>query len=164
MPVIRSFPPIVDSHSRILILGSMPGVESLRKQQYYAHPRNQFWKIIFTLFEEPLEESFSKRIAFLKDRGIALWDVIAECFREGSLDSSIKEEKVNNFKDFFCQYPNIKYVFFNGVKAYETFRKQIGFDFPGLTFKKLPSTSPANAVKFEIKLQEWAEIKNITSK
>lgn len=159
MPVVRSFPPIVDSNSRILILGSMPGQESLRKQQYYAHPRNQFWKIIFTLFEEPIEESYSKRIAFLRDRGIALWDVINVCFREGSLDSSIKEEKVNDFKAFFSQYPNIKYVYFNGVKAYETFRKKIGFDFPGLTFKKLPSTSPANAVKFEIKLREWAEIK-----
>ncbi|KJS87672.1 MAG: DNA glycosylase [Peptococcaceae bacterium BICA1-8] len=159
MAMIKSFPPEIDKNSRILILGSIPGKESLRKREYYAHPRNQFWKIIYTLFEVPMDEDYNKKIKFLKGKGFALWDVIDVCYREGSLDSNIKEEKVNDFKSFFTEYPNIKYVFFNGIKAYETFRKEVGFGFPEIVFKRLLSTSPANAIKFEEKLREWMEIK-----
>lgn len=159
---IQSFKPIIDSNSKVLILGSIPGVESLNKQQYYANKRNQFWKIIFSLYELCPYETYEERIEFLKSKNIALWDVIGSCFREGSLDSNIKNEVPNDFTSLFKKYPDIKCVFFNGNKAYETFKKEIGFEKYGyITFHKLPSTSPAHAVSFESKLNKWKIIKII---
>ncbi len=160
MSRVKSFAPIIDEKSRILILGSMPGIESLRKQEYYGHPRNQFWKIIYELFGEPLDGNYERKVTFLKSKGIALWDVIETCSREGSLDSNIKEEKVNDFTRLFKEYPKIKHVFFNGLKAYDTFKKKVGFDFPEMTFIRLGSTSPAHAKKFADKFKEWMIIKD----
>jgi hypoxanthine-DNA glycosylase len=154
---VRSFPPIIDKKSRVLILGSMPGEESLRKQQYYAHPRNQFWRIIYALFGQTVEEDYQKRTAFLKSRGIGLWDVIESCYREGSLDSDIRRERPNDFDWLFIEYPNIAHVFFNGAKAYDTFRKKVGFG-KCLTYHRLESTSPANTKTFEYKLKNWSVI------
>jgi len=162
MSLVSSFQPIVDERSRILIVGSMPGVESLRLQQYYANPRNQFWKLIYSLFDVEPCEVYEERVSFVKDKRIALWDVIANCYREGSLDSAIREERVNDFMGLFEVYPNIKIVLFNGGKAYETYKKWIGFDaIPNLTFRKLTSSSPANTKKFEEKLREWEGIKEL---
>lgn len=160
MSKIRSFSPIVDENSRIIILGSMPGIESLKKQEYYGHPRNQFWKIIYELFQEPWDDNYQNRVAFLKSKGIALWDVIEVCTREGSLDSNIKEEEENDLVGLFKAYPGIKHVFLNGFKAYDTFKRKIGLDFPDMTFIKLGSTSPANAKKFADKYNEWKIINN----
>ncbi|ODA39360.1 DNA-deoxyinosine glycosylase [Desulfosporosinus sp. BG] len=162
MSLLRSFPPIVEEQSRVLILGSMPGVESLRLQQYYANPRNQFWKIIFALFDlEPVEE-YEERTRFLRSQRIALWDVIKMCSREGSLDSKIREEQVNDFSSLFKKYPQIKAVMFNGGKAFETYKKWIGFSAPeNVTFHKLTSTSPANTKKYEEKLREWCVLRNL---
>lgn len=86
---IKSFEPLVDKESKVLILGSMPGVMSLNKQQYYGNPRNHFWKIIYSLFNEVEDELYEQKKAFLLRKGIALWDVINNCYREGSLDSNI---------------------------------------------------------------------------
>ena len=87
---INSFPPIADEHSEILILGSVPGVKSLEMQQYYAHPQNQFWKILFHIFGEEFSTDYPQRIDLLKRYNIALWDVIESCERKGSLDTEIK--------------------------------------------------------------------------
>ena len=159
---INSFEPIIDSKSRVLILGSMPGRESLNRKEYYAHPRNQLWKIVFALFNMPVEENYVKKALFIKSKGIALWDVIDSCYRVGSsLDSNIREEEVNDFKGLFKEYPNLKHVVFNGSKAFETFRKRIGFnDFSNIYFKQLISTSPARAVIFEKKFDEWKVIRD----
>lgn len=160
--MLNSFKPIVDEGSRILILGSMPGVESLRLQQYYANPRNQFWKLIYSIFDSEPHQAYEKRVSFIKEKRIALWDVIETCYRDGSLDSAIKGERVNDFKGLFAACPNIKGVLFNGGKAYETFKKWIGFEmFPNLRFLKLTSSSPANTRKFEEKLREWMHIKDL---
>lgn len=160
MGEIKSFKPIIDSISKVLILGSMPGVESLNKQQYYANKRNQFWKIIFSLYELSPSEIYEEKIEFLKSKGIALWDVIDCCSREGSLDSNIKNEIPNDFAFLFEKHPNIKSVIFNGAKAYETFKTKIGFEkYKNIMFHKLPSTSPAHAVPFESKMNEWKTIK-----
>lgn len=160
--LLSSFLPIVDEHSRVLILGSMPGVESLRLQQYYANPRNQFWKIIYSLFNKEPNSNYEERIAFIKSKKIAVWDVIETCYREGSLDSNIQAEKVNDFSALFEAYPNLKTVLFNGGKAYETYKKWIGFGtIPNLTFHKLTSSSPANTRKYEEKLREWVVIQDI---
>ncbi len=158
MNYVSSFEPVVDENSKILILGSMPGMESLRQYQYYAHKRNAFWKIMFELFEDEYTEDYESRLNMALKNKIALWDVIRVCQREGSLDSNIKDEKPNDFGSLFKEYPGISHVFFNGNKAYETFRKKVGFDFEGITFTRLCSTSPAHAVKFEKKMHDWAKI------
>jgi len=159
MDLIRCFPPIVDEKSCIIILGSMPGRESLRKREYYGHPRNQFWNIIYSLFGREPDTEYPKKVAFLKEKGIALWDVIQSCYREGSMDSNITCEKANDFDWLFGSYPSIRHVFFNGTKAYDTFRKKVGFKYSGVAYTKLGSTSPANVVQFDRRLEEWGIIK-----
>jgi len=162
LDLLTSFLPIIDKGSRILILGSMPGVESLRLQQYYAHPRNQFWQIIYDLFDTQVSSSYAERISFLKSQKLALWDVIGNCYREGSLDSNIREEKVNDFSALFKAYPDLKTVLFNGGKAYDTYKKWLGFESTSeITFRKLTSSSPANTKPYEVKLREWNIIRDI---
>lgn len=157
---IKSLEPIVDSNSKILILGSIPGKQSLEKQEYYGNARNAFWKIIYSLHEAEMEDDYDKRVEFIKQNNIALWDVIKNCNREGSLDTNIKNEQANDFANFFKDYPNIECVFFNGAKSHDVFKKKIGFDqFESLRFEKLTSTSPANTIKFEHKLEQWKMIK-----
>ena len=161
----QSFPPIADSRSRILILGSLPGEESLRQQQYYAHPRNQFWQILFSLFEPGMDaqaaaqKSYEEKCAFLLQRRIALWDVIASGRRQGSLDTHIREEQVNDFPAFFGCHPGIHTVFFNGGKARDTFRKKVTSPPETLHFVALPSTSPAHTLRWEEKLRHWQEVR-----
>jgi len=160
--LLTSFLPIVDERSRILILGSMPGVESLRLQQYYGNPRNQFWKLLYEIFETQASQVYEEKVSFVKHEKIAVWDVIGNCYREGSLDSNIREEKVNDFSALFETYPDIKTVIFNGGKAYETYKKWIGFSVSSnLTFHKLTSSSPANTKKYEEKLRDWSVIKGL---
>lgn len=156
---INSLLPIIDENARILILGSIPGQESLRKQEYYANPRNHFWKILFSLINIPLPLDYSQRVILIKKQRIALWDVIETCSRQGSLDSNIKNENPNDFRWLFSKYPSINSVFFNGAKAYEVFRKKVGFEkFVHINFEKLPSTSPANTQAYDKKLEEWKKI------
>ena len=92
MQKISSFPPIINNESKILILGSIPGIKSLEMQQYYAHPQNKFWKIIFDLFSEDFTTDYSERIKILEKYHVALWDVIDTCERKGSLDSEIRNK------------------------------------------------------------------------
>lgn len=158
MSKVESFDPSIDAKSRILILGSMPGVKSIEEQQYYANPRNQFWRIIYSIFSAPLDQDYNDRIFFIRKKGIALWDVIRTCYREGSLDSNIENETVNDFRGLFNNYPNLKLVAFNGTKAFEVYKKHVGFDMTRVDYKLLPSTSPANTMKFDSKLQEWETI------
>jgi double-stranded uracil-DNA glycosylase len=163
MPNIRSFEPIADISAKILILGSMPGVESLRAKQYYAHPRNLFWPILDKLLDTKADQPYEQRIKALKSAGIALWDVLESCIREGSLDSSIESGSLvpNDFKLFFSQHPNITHIFFNGAKAEACYQAHVLPNFnPGpLQYQRLPSTSPANAaMSYEKKLQAWQAI------
>lgn len=154
---IHSFLPIINSECKILILGSMPGVESLRKSEYYGHPRNAFWRIIFDLLGYEYTDDYEEKKQMLLQNHIALWDVISSCERQGSLDSKIKEDVSNDFAQLFINYPNIRHVYFNGQKAYDTYKKKVGFD-DVRTFVKLPSTSPAHAMKFEVKFADWMKI------
>jgi len=158
--MISSFEPIIDNDCKILILGTMPGVKSLEKQEYYGHERNAFWKIIYSLFQHELTNDYSQKKAFLLQNNIALWDVLESCYREGSLDSNIKNPAPNDFKRLFNQYPNIKAVYFNGEPAEKLFKRFVNktlgnIDIP---FSRLPSTSPANAIKFEQKFELWKVI------
>ena len=147
---VHSFAPIAAASSRILILGSMPGIASLRAGQYYAHPRNAFWPIMAALLGFDPVSAYERRVAALRARGIALWDVLESCTRETRLDSDIDDASivVNDFAAFFREHPRIDTVCFNGAKAESCHRKHV---LPGLTgarafrYHRLPSTSPAHA-------------------
>jgi len=164
--VLTGFDCIADEHSEILILGSMPGVASLKQQQYYAHPRNAFWKIIEALYDIPAGLDYQQRLALLKKQKIALWDVAHQCVRSGSLDSNIKADsvQVNDFNTLFLYSQKIKRVYLNGGKAAELFRKKVmSTPFAAsldLQCVQLPSTSPANArLSVDQKIAIWQQIK-----
>ena len=157
---VRSFPPFVTAGSRLLVLGSMPGVASLQAQRYYAHPRNLFWPFVADAlgFEPALP--YDDRVRRLGDAGIAIWDVLESCERTGSLDASIARHSVraNDFRALFAAYPGIGRVVFNGAAAEGLFRRHVlpGLDRPDLSLIGLPSTSPANAsMTREQKLAAW---------
>ncbi len=154
------FAPSVDSACTKLILGSMPGVKSLERAQYYAHPQNAFWRIIAALFAAPYPfDSYDDKLNLLLSHHIALWDVISTCARDGSLDSDIRDAVPNDFERFFKQYPQIKAVFFNGQKAHDSFIKAFKTApfVNTLILVPLPSTSPANAhLSFDDKLRSWS--------
>lgn len=157
--MISSFQPIINENCKIIILGSMPGVESLKKNQYYAFNRNQFWPIIYELFNEKLNDNYDEKVEFLLSNNIALWDVLSKCEREGSLDSKIRNERSNDFNSFFNKNPNIKYIFFNGTTSEKLFKKHIGLNIPNIReYILLPSTSPANTIKKKDKLSKWSVI------
>jgi len=158
MPVKTAFPPIVDSSCRILLLGTMPGDRSLSLQQYYGHAGNHFWKLIYTLFGTPVNPDYEARKAFLLYHEIALWDVLASCTCDGSLDSSIKNEVVNDFPAFYAQYPAITHVFFDSKKAEQFYLRYVKKS-NGKSYHSLPSPSRANASKtFDQKLEAWKEL------
>jgi len=149
------FEPIADQDSRVLILGTIPSIESLRKQERYGHKSNQFWKIIFTLFDKPLPDNYEEKNAILAKNKIAIWDVLYSCEGQGSLDSNIRNERPNDFKSFFKEYPRIKHIFFTGKKAEEFYRKYVGFD-ADKVYITLPSPSAANAgMKLTEKIEKW---------
>ena len=163
--VLTGFNCVADEHSEILILGSMPGAISIKQQQYYAHPRNAFWKIMEALYEIPVDYEYEARIELLRQNGVALWDVVHQCIRPGSLDTNIqlKSVQVNDFTALFKFSPAISKVYFNGGKSAELFKKKalpaISDAMKTLEYLQLPSTSPANArLSFQQKLNEWQQL------
>ena len=120
-----SFSAILDKNTRVLILGSLPGEESLRQQKYYANPKNHFWRIIFGIFYQPVPNTYEEKLLFLKSKGIGLWDVIQSAEREGSLDIKIRNPIPNDFETLLKQHPNIRMSVFNGRKAQKTFRRLV---------------------------------------
>jgi len=159
-PVLHGLPPIVGPNTRLLILGSFPGVASLRARQYYGHPHNQFWKILQAIWpEHPMamgEDSYPKRCQWLLDRGLGLWDVYASCERAGSLDSAIRNPQVNDFASLKSRCPQHRAIAHNGGESFKHARYTAAL---GLPVYKLPSTSPANASwNFEHKLAAWREV------
>ena len=154
-----SFPPLINSSAKILILGSLPGEESLKQAQYYAHPRNAFWKIMFTVFNEVYSEDYSAKCELLLKNHIALWDMVHSGNREGSLDSDIKNEIPNDIEGLLNEYQSISTILLNGKKAEAMYRRY--FNQISVHTVTLPSTSPANArLNFEEKLSLWKEAIN----
>jgi hypoxanthine-DNA glycosylase len=158
---VHSFAPIADDSSQVLILGSMPGKASLRAGEYYAHPRNGFWRIMAALFEIDAAAPYDRRVATLRKQRIALWDVLASCTRATSLDSDIDDSSiaVNDFAGFLGSHAKIRSIFFNGAKAEQLYR---GHVLPMLTsagelrYHGLPSTSPAHAAMSHAeKVEAW---------
>ncbi|WP_163582863.1 DNA-deoxyinosine glycosylase [Gracilibacillus saliphilus] len=158
---IYSLDPIVDQRSRILILGSIPGKQSLMKQQYYGNSRNHFWPILFKIYEQGWINDYEERIEFLRNKQIALWDTIGSCYREGSLDSKIIEAEPNPIKELLDTYPNIQRIGCNGTKSYQVFCKYFSDLKEQIKVTKLPSTSPIPGrynKTFEEKLEIWKEL------
>jgi hypoxanthine-DNA glycosylase len=160
---VCSFAPIQNRDARVLVLGSMPGAASLRAGRYYAYEHNAFWKIMGALFEAGPDVAYEKRIVLLKRAGVAVWDVLESCVREGSLDSAIDAASMvpNDFQTFFRTHPRIGHVFFNGSMAQSSFRRYVRPHLPetGLRFTRLPSTSPAHAaLSLDRKIKAWRAV------
>lgn len=166
MSLIFSFPPVSTPSATTLILGSMPGGASLRAAEYYAHPRNLFWKILGELIGATPNLPYPARLQKLTGARLALWDVLQSCKREGSLDGDIDPRSIipNDFAGFFASHPNIDRVFFNGAMAETSFRRHVLKQLPAATaqsmrFTRLPSTSPANAgYSYDRRLEAWRQI------
>lgn len=163
---LRSFLPVVGRDARVLVLGSMPGAASLAAQRYYAHPRNLFWPIMGELFGASPTLSYDARLTMLKDAGIALWDVLAACEREGSLDQRIVRatEQPNAIAELLYDTPTLRTLAFNGAKAAQAYARHVAPQLDdtlreSLRLMALPSTSPANAGQpYAVRLARWREI------
>jgi len=161
MTKLIAFPPSIDEGCTRLVLGSMPGQASLDAGRYYAHPRNSFWPIVYAVLGGEAAEpspAYADRLRYLLSHGVALWDVLRACERAGSLDSAIRQPEANDFAELFKRYPAIGTVYFNGGKAYELFMRHAAPALPAgipLRCVKLPSTSPAHAMKLERKREAW---------
>lgn len=154
----KAFLPIADADSTILILGTMPGEKSLELQEYYGNRGNQFWKLLYTIFGKELSLNYEDRKRLLKENNIALWDVLAFCEREGSLDSNIKNEVPNDFEEFYNAHPQIQQVYFSSKNAEKYYDKHVGKN-QDLMYHTLPSPSGANAtLSFSQKLEIWKNI------
>lgn len=163
MTLIQSFAPVVATGARALVLGTMPGRESLRMGQYYANKLNQFWHVMDEICGAQRTLPYEQRLARLKEAGIALWDVLQYCEREGSLDSSIvaASEAPNDLRGLLETYPTITTICFNGQKAESAFQRHIAPTLKPaqrshLRLELLPSTSSAHAaMPLREKVARW---------
>jgi len=162
--LVHSFEPIIGRDPRILILGSMPGVISLQAVEYYANPRNAFWKIIAELFELDIDCSYELRIQQISELPLILWDTLRACQRSGSLDSNILKQQIeaNDIGGLLGRYGGLRAIVFNGAASEKYFNQLVKLHLPANrepAMLRMPSTSPANAgMKFEQKLQAWSRL------
>ena len=155
--MLTGFAPIYDENARVLIVGTMPSAASLAAAEYYAHKRNAFWPMMAQILGEPTGQDYGARCAMLRKHKIALWDVLAHCEREGSLDAAIRSEQPNDFAALFAQ-TKIRHVFANGKTAERLFQKYVSLP-PKITFHgALCSTSPAYTLSYEKKCAAWRAI------
>lgn len=149
--------PAVTNDTRLLLLGSFPGVASLRAGQYYAHPRNHFWPILGALWQFDWRAlDYAARLALVGRRGLGIWDVYAACRREGSLDTAIEDAVPNDLAGLAAQLPALRAIAHNGAESARAMRLTRAL---GLAVVRLPSTSPANASwSFERKLAAWRAV------
>ena len=159
MGVKFGLPPIARSDARLFILGSLPGDASLAAQRYYAHPSNQFWRLLGTAIGEELQPlSYEHRLERLAQRRIGLWDVIASASRRGSLDQAIREAEHNRIEHLLHDFPDLRAIAFNGSTAASVGRKLIGDPPPNIPLIDLPSSSAANTAAFADKQQAWSRL------
>lgn len=165
---VFSFPAVIANDARVLILGSMPGVASLNASEYYAHPRNQFWRLMGELCGAAPDLPYARRLQALLDHRIAVWDVLHTCVRPGSLDASIEHTSAqpNDLAGLLRRASGIRRICCNGGTAHRTlirfFGARLARDFQQIEILKLPSTSPANAGwTYARKLTAWSAGINI---
>lgn len=156
-PVLQGLAPVVGPATRLLLLGSFPSVASLAAQQYYAHPRNQFWPLLSALWGLDLRSlTYGQRLDEVRTRGLGIWDVYARCQRPGSLDSAITDAEPNNLPALAATLPALAAIAHNGGESARSMRVTAAL---GLPVYRLPSTSPANASwSFERKLAAWRAV------
>jgi hypoxanthine-DNA glycosylase len=154
-----SFPPEAGPRTRVLILGSLPGEVSLARGQYYAHPQNQFWRLVGAVIDADLAGAdYASRLAALRAAGVGLWDVVKTARRAGSLDQHIRDHAPNPLAGFGRSLPELRAVGFNGAKAWGIGAAQFrGEGGPALV--ALPSSSPAHTLAFERKLAAWLPLR-----
>lgn len=160
-PLLTGLPPLVEAHSRVLILGSFPSEMSLTRQEYYGNPQNHFWPIMEALLGISRLAPYAERTARLLAHGVAVWDVIARCSREGSGDDRIQQEVSNSLAGLLAEHPHIRYIAFNGGRAQATARALSPeiLSIPGVESERLPSTSPRNArMRLTEKVAQWRRI------
>lgn len=151
--MLTGFAPIVAQDPHIMILGSMPSVTSLQRQEYYGFKHNRFWKFMNQIFDMPIQDYEQKKQIILQNH-IVLWDVIHSCEREGSLDSNIHHETVNDIEGLVNRYPNLTKIICNGRKSYDLYQKH--FSHLNICCVYLPSTSNANrSIREEALFQKW---------
>lgn len=153
-----SFPPVVASDTRLLILGSLPGERSLAERRYYAHPQNRFWHLVGPVIGVDLASlRYEERLAALLQAKIGLWDTVASALRQGSLDAAIKQHQPNELGKLVASLPELRAVAFNGAKSASIGTKLLAGR--GLSLVPLPSSSPANAsIPLAIKEKLWAAL------
>jgi hypoxanthine-DNA glycosylase len=151
---LQGLPPVIGPHTRLVVLGSFPGVASLQAQQYYGHPRNHFWPLVGALWQVDLKAlTYAERLAWLLDHGLGLWDVYARCRREGSLDTAIRDAEFNDLASLRLRAPALAAIAHNGGESARALRFTAAL---GVPVFKLPSSSPANASwSFERKRAAW---------
>ncbi|WP_374347606.1 DNA-deoxyinosine glycosylase [Chitinimonas sp.] len=155
----RCFPPVVDTQTRVLILGSLPGDASLAKAQYYGHPQNKFWELVGAVIHVDLRAlPYAQRLHALLENRIGLWDVIAVAERSGSLDAAIRNEQHNPLPDLLASLPALRAIAFNGGKAAKLGRRQLQPLGSRLVLLDLPSSSPAYTAGLDQKAQVWARL------
>lgn len=153
--ICKSFDPVFAPDAKVMIVGSMPSVKSLADAQYYAHPRNAFWPILFDIFGQMPHNDYIRKMDLIRDKRLALWDAAACCYREGSLDSNMRDIVYNDFGRLYAQCPGIHTVLCNGGTAHTLFMKS-GFAGDRRVIR-MPSTSPAYTMPYEKKLSVWKE-------
>jgi hypoxanthine-DNA glycosylase len=154
-----SFPPVADSRTRVLVLGSLPGEISLRQGQYYANARNQFWRLITAVTGVEFDgRPYRDRLAALLEVGVGLWDVVRSADRIGSLDANIRGHSPNDLDALARRLPALRAIAFNGGTAAKIGRRHLGLAYR-LPLIDLPSSSPAHAIAFERKEGEWVRLK-----
>ncbi|MDE2274960.1 MAG: DNA-deoxyinosine glycosylase [Burkholderiales bacterium] len=154
---LQGLPPVIGRNTRLVLLGSFPGVASLQDRQYYGHPRNQFWPIVGAIWGLPLPAlGYRQRLAVLRERGLGLWDVYASCRRQGSLDQAIEDAAFNDLASLRRRAPQLAAIAHNGAESARALRHTAAL---GLPVFRLPSTSPAHASwSFERKLAAWRAV------
>ena len=164
MSVKSGLPPIARRDARLFVLGSLPGDASLAAQRYYAHPTNQFWRLLGGAIGEELQAlSYDARLQRLAVRRIGLWDVIAAARRTGSLDQAIRMAEHNRIERLLRDFPELEAIAFNGATAATIGRRSIGEPPSGLTLLDLPSSSAANTAGFADKLSAWSRLAQFCS-
>ncbi|MBR3303418.1 MAG: DNA-deoxyinosine glycosylase [Bacteroidales bacterium] len=156
--------PLVGDNPRVLVLGSLPGDESIRRQEYYGHPKNLFWRVLAAVFDDSVPYSYSDKKAFLAKHHVALWDVLSSADRKGSLDSKIQGEERNDIAGFLAEHSSIKCIVLNGGKAAREFKKiqkVSPWVFRDIAICEFTSTSPLSVSAgwpFERIVAQWKQI------
>ena len=163
MPPVRhaSFAPHVYPDTRLLILGSLPGARSLAERRYYAHPTNQFWRLVGEVIDRPLATmDYNARLAALRDARVGLWDVIRTAERRSSSDSEIRDVEAQDLAALVAGLPDLRMIAFNGGKASAIGRRQLPV-LQEIEVVDLPSSSAANTARFALKLHQWSILRSL---